>query len=434
MSVLVIDVDRVVRAWLPYLSAAILLPRRVRRKLTVTVACCAEADPRAASEWERSGLMKSNGTAEVNTPESTAVRAQRRFSVGHQVRKICRMHPERLVGVLVRTYWEWHAEGTTRLGAALAYYTLFSVAPVLIVITGVAGFFVGQAAARAEISPWLQRFLSPDGARAAELMLKQRVTPTGGIVTTIIGVVTLFLATSTFVNELRQAMNLVWKVQTPPSKAVGSFTMIRTMITDRVYGFLIAVGAGILIAGSLAIDTAIGVAGSHFHGSLPFPAPLLQLLNFVFSFLVMTAMFTLVYKTLPDAYVAWGDAWVGAVTTALLFDIGSLLLSTLLGHTRGSVYGTATSVLALLAWVYYSAQVFFFGAALTRIFATTHGGGIVPVHRALGRGLWRRVADRRSAQMLLGKRLHLTHSKSLANGAPLSERPEFSSRQQSKRR
>jgi hypothetical protein len=124
--------------------------------------------------------------------------------------------------------------------------------------------------------------------------------------------------------------------------------------------------------------------------------------HFRLSLLVMAAMFTLVYKTLPNAYVAWGDAWVGAVATALLFNVGSLLMSTLVSHTRGSVYGTAASVLGLLAWVYYSAQVFFFGAALTRIFATTHGGRIVPVHRALGRELWRRAANRRSARMLRG--------------------------------
>jgi membrane protein len=295
------------------------------------------------------------------------------------------MHPKRLVDVFLRTYWDWSTDGATRLGAAVAYYTLFSVAPVLIVITGVAGFFVGQAAARQQISPWLERFLSPEGARAAELMLRQQVTPTGGIVTTIVGFVTLFLGTSAFVNELRQALNLVWRVQTPPSEGGGIVATVRSMLSDRVYGFLIAVGAGVLILASLAINTAIAVAGSHFHGSLPLPAPLLQLLNFVVSLLVMAGVFTLVYKTLPDAYVAWGDAWVGAVATAFLVHIGSLLVSTLVGHASGSVYGTAASVLALLVWVYYSAQVFFFGAELTRIFATTHGGGIVPVHRGLSR-------------------------------------------------
>jgi membrane protein len=333
--------------------------------------------------------MEPNATAEVNTNQSPAVQAQRRFSMGHQLRSISRMHPKRLVDVLMRTYSDWSADDATRLGAAVAYYTLFSVAPVLVVITGVVGFFVGQAAAREQISPWLERFLSPEGARAAELMLQQHVTATGGIVTTIVGFVTLFLGTSAFVNELRQALNLVWRVQTPPSEGGSIVAKVRNMLVDRLYGFLVAVGAGVLIVASLAINTTIAVAGSHFQGALPLPAPLLQLLNFVVSLLVLAAVFTLVYKTLPDAYVAWGDAWVGAVATALLFDIGSLLVSTLVSQASGSVYGTAASVLALLVWVYYSAQVFLFGAELTRIFATTHGGGIVPVHRALKSDLWR---------------------------------------------
>jgi len=343
--------------------------------------------------------MEPKRTAEVNTSQSPAVRVQGRFSVGHQLRSVFRMHPKRLVDVLMRTYSDWSTDGATRLGAAVAYYTLFSVAPVLIVITGVAGFFVGQAAARQQISPWLGRFLSPDGARAAELMLQQHVTRSGGVVTTIVGFVTLFLGTSAFVNELREALNLVWRVQTPPSDAGGIFSTVRSMLSDRVYGFLIAVGAGVLILASLAINTTIAVAGSHFHRSLPLPAPILQFLNFLVSLVVLATVFTLVYKTLPDAYVAWGDAWVGAVATALLFDIGSLLVSILVGQASGSVYGSAASVLALLVWVYYSAQVFFFGAELTRIFATTHGGGIVPVHRALGRDSWRRSPGRPSAQV-----------------------------------
>ena len=334
--------------------------------------------------------MDTTDEAAHNSRKSAAVQAQRRYSVWRQFRAICRMPPKQLAAVLMRAYSDWSADGATRLGAALAYYTLFSIAPVLIVITGIAAVVVGQAAARAEIAPWLQRFLSPEGASAAELMLRQHVTPAGGVVTTIIGVTTLFLATSAFVNELRQAMNLVWRVQTPPSESTSILGTIRTMLTDRVYGFLIAIGAAALIVVSLAVNTAIAVAGSYFHDSLPLPASVLHLLNFTLSFFIMTAVFTLVYKTLPDAYVAWGDAWVGAVATALFFDIGSLLLSVLVGRASDSVYGTAASVLALLVWVYYSAQVFFFGAELTRIFATTHGGGIVPVHRSLGPRLWRR--------------------------------------------
>ena len=330
----------------------------------------------------------------VNTSDTPAVKAQQRFSIWRQVRAVCRLHPRRLADLLIRTYADWSADGATRLGAALAYYTLFSIAPVLVVITGVMGYFVGQAAARDDLSPWLERFLSAEGARAAELMLQQRVTPAGGIITTVVGLVTLFLATSAFVNELRQAMNLVWRVQLPPSATQRRFGAVRTLLTDRVYGFLLAIGAGGLVMASVVVNTAITVAGSYFQSALPLPALLLHLANFAISFVLMVAVFTLVYKTLPDAYVAWGDAVVGAIVTAFLFDVGGLLLSTFIGHAGESPYGTATSVLALLAWVYYSAQVFFFGAELTRIFATTYGGGIVPVHRSLG-GRWWQPSRRR---------------------------------------
>jgi membrane protein len=329
-----------------------------------------------------------SAAVEINTAETPAVKAQERFSIWRQCRAVCRMHPKRLASVLMRTYADWSADGATRLGAALAYYTLFSIAPVLIVITGVIGFFVGQAAAREELTPWLQRFLSAEGARAAELMLQQHVTPAGGIITTIVGLVTLFLATSAFVNELRQSINLVWRVQLPPSENQGLLGTVRAMVTDRVYAFLLTIGAAVLVMLSVMVNTTITVAGSYFNGALPLPAAALHLINFGISFLLMVSVFTLVYKTLPDAYVAWGDAAVGAIVTAFLFDVGSLLLSTFVGHSGDSPYGTAASVLALLAWVYYSAQVFFFGAELTRIFATTYGGGIVPVHRSLSRHIW----------------------------------------------
>ena len=132
---------------------------------------------------------------------------------------------------------------------------------------------------------------------------------------------------------------------------------------------------GLLILLLFIVDTAIGIAGSNFHGSLPLPASVLHLIHFVVSFLLLTAVFTLVYKSLPDAYAAWGDAGVGAIATALLFDVGSLVLSLVVAQVAASPYGTAASVLALLAWVDHSAQVFFFGAELTRIPATTTAAG-----------------------------------------------------------
>ena len=332
----------------------------------------------------------SDGRSNLNTSDTPAVKAQRHFSVWRQCRAIVSLHPRRVGALLMTAFADWSSDNATRLGAALAYYTLFSIAPVLIVIIGIAGIVIGRAAAQAELSPWLQRFLSPEGARAAELMLEQRVTQTGGVITAVVGLVTLFLATSAFVNELRQSMNLVWRVQTPPSGGGGLLSTIREMFTSRLYAFLIVVAAAVLVIVSMFANAMIAVAGTYFQSALPVPAAILHTVNFIVSFLIMSMVFTLVYKTLPDAYVAWGDAWIGAVVTAFLFEIGSLLLSLFVAQAGDSPYGTATGVLALLAWVYYSAQVFFFGAEMARIFATTMGGGIVPLHRTLTRELWRR--------------------------------------------
>jgi membrane protein len=302
------------------------------------------------------------------------------------------MRPRQIAALLMKAYTDWSTDGAARLGAALAYFTLFSVAPVLIVITGVVGVFVGRAAAQGQVGPWLQRFLSPEGAKAAELMLKQAATPAGGILTTVVGLLTLFLGTSAFVGELRHSMNIVWRVQQPPSQERGLLSSMRAVLGDRLYAFLIVIGAGLVVLASLIVNTTVTVLATYFQGWLPIPAALLQITNVTLSFGLMATMFTLVYKMVPDAHVSWGDAWVGALMTALLFILGTVALSMFVGTAGGSsVYGTAASVLALLMWVYYSTQVFFFGAEVTRIFANEYGAGIISNHRSIG-ALWRRGA------------------------------------------
>lgn len=328
--------------------------------------------------------------------DAASVQRQERYSVGRELRALCAMRPRQIGSLLSRAYEDWSSDGVGQLGAALAYFTLFSVAPILVVVTGVAGLFIGQAAARGQISPWLERLLSPEGAQAAELMLKQAATPAGGIITTLGGLLTLVLGTSALVNQVRHSLNVVWRVHNSPSQSMSILASLRAMVSDRLYAFLIVVGAGFLVLASLAVNTTVTATATYFEGRLPLPAPVLHIANFLVSFGLMTTLFTLIYKTVPDAHVAWGDAWVGAVVTAFLFNVGTMALSMLLGTAGGaSLYGTAASVLALLMWVYYSAQVFFFGAEVTRIFATTYGGGIVPHHRSLG-GFWqRRPADAR---------------------------------------
>jgi membrane protein len=316
---------------------------------------------------------------------SPDVEQQRAYGLRSQLQALRAMRPRQIAQLFSRAYADWSSDGAARLGAALAYFTLFSVAPILIVVTGVAGLFIGQAAAKGQVAPWLERLLSPQGAQATELMLQHVATPAGGVVATIGGVLTLFLGTSFLINELRHSLNVVWRVQDAPSPEVGIIGSVRAMVSDRLYGFLIVIGAGLLVLASLVVNTTVAAAATHFEGSLPLPATMLQVMNFIVSLGLTTTLFALVYKTIPDAHVAWGDAWVGALVTAFLFNAGTMMLSMFLGTAGGaSVYGTAASVLALLMWVYYSAQVFFFGAVVTRIFANEYGARIVPHHRSLG--------------------------------------------------
>lgn len=324
-------------------------------------------------------------SADADLLPDEAPAAQARFGILRQWQRLRSLDARAVGTLLLRTFEDWSADGATRLGAALAYYTLFSIAPLLILVTGIAGIVLGRETARAELTPWLQRFLSVEGAQAAELMLKQRVTTGGGWAASLTGLAMLVLTTSAFVGELRQSLNLVWRVQAPPSASTGLLAAARSMISDRAYAFAIAIGAAVLLLLSFGVNTAVAVTASHIDRVLPMPASLLHVLNFAVSFLVLSGAFTLIYKTVPDAHVAWGDAWVGSLATALLFDVGSVAISVFIGTASTSPFGTAASVLALLSFVYYSAQVFFFGAELTRNFATAHGGGIVPMHRALRR-------------------------------------------------
>jgi membrane protein len=319
---------------------------------------------------------------------SSEVDRQRAYGVTRQFRVLFTMRPRQVGSLLARAYTDWSSDSVGRLGAALAYFTLFSIAPILIVLTGVVGLFIGEAAARGQVAPWLEQLLSPEGARAAELMLKRVATPSGGIVTTAGGLLTLFLGTSALVNELRRSLNVVWRVHAPPSDHAGIVGVLRSMMSDRLYGFVVVVGAGLLVLASLVLNTAVTAGATYFAGWLPLPVGVLQIINFVVSFAWTTVMFTFVYKIIPDAYVSWGDACVGALITAFLFTLGATALSMFLGIGGGSVYGTAASVLALLMWVYYSSQVFFFGAEVTRIFANEYGARIVPQHRSLS-GFWR---------------------------------------------
>jgi membrane protein len=331
----------------------------------------------------------------VHTGNAESVSPEVKYGVVRQLRVLLRLGPRRFGDLLVQAYTEWSKDNAPRLGAALAYYALSSIAPVLIVVTGVAGIFLGQAAARGQIAPALERTVGPDGAAAVEVLLQRAASRGGGVLATVIGLVTLFLATSFLVNELRQSLNALWRVQQPPGEDTSLLATIRSMVGDRLYAFTIVIAAGLLLLLTMTVNTFVAAAGSYAESMLPMPEGLLQVVNLLVSFAMATLVFALVYKWVPDARVARGDVAVGALVTACLCSVGAFALSLFLGKTASaSLYGTVGSVLVLLMWVYYTAQVFFFGAKVTRVFAERYGAHIVAKRRSLRIPVKRRRASR----------------------------------------
>jgi membrane protein len=291
--------------------------------------------------------------------------------------------------LLLDAFNAWSADNAGHLGAALAYYALFSIAPILVVVMGIVGLVYGPSAAQGRIAPWLTQFLGSEGARAAQFMVAQASSPADGIIATVAGFFGLFLGASAVVNDLRNSLNVIWKVNACTTQTTSVLAAIRDMFSARLYAFVIVFGAGVVSVFVVLTAAVIAAAGAHFHASLPLPELALQSLSFIVAMALTTTMFTLVYKTVPDATVSWGDAVIGATVTALLFNLGGVLLSMLVGKMADSVYGAAGSLIALLLWVYYSAQLFFFGAELTRIFANRFGGRVIPRPH-----LWRNVLRR----------------------------------------
>ena len=299
------------------------------------------------------------------------------FDVARQVRRLRALQPRQMGSLLLEAFNAWSADNAGHLGAALAYYALFSIAPILVVVMGIVGLVYGPSAAQGRIAPWLTQFLGSEGARAAQFMVAQASSPADGLIATVVGIIGLFLGASAVVNDLRNSLNVIWKVNSC-TQTTSVWAAIREMCSARLYAFVIVFGAGVVSVFVVVTAALIAAAGAHFHASLPLPELVLQALSFIVAMALTTTMFTLVYKTVPDASVSLGDAVIGAMVTALLFNLGGVLLSMFVGKMAASVYGAAGSVIALLLWVYYSAQLFFFGAELTRIFANRFGGRVIP--------------------------------------------------------
>jgi membrane protein len=285
--------------------------------------------------------------------------------------------------VLLRTIWDifragiagWNRINAPRLGAALAFYTMLSIAPLLVICVSIAGLVFGAEAAEGRVAAQIQELVGPTGAQAIRSLLTQP-GKASGVVAGIVGLATLWFGASGVLVELQDSLNLVWDVKSP-------FAGLRGFVQSRFLSFAMILGIGFLLLVSLLVSAAIAAAGKFFGQFLPAPESLLHLASLALSFVVITVLFALLYKIVPDTRIEWRDVGVGAAVTSALFSMGKFLIGYYIGKSGvGSAYGAAASLVVFLVWIYYSAQIFLLGAEFTRVYADRRGSRSAPSQRA----------------------------------------------------
>ena len=251
------------------------------------------------------------------------------------------------------------------MGAALAFYTLFSIAPLLLIVISVAGFFFGEAAARAEIFAQISLMVGEDSATTLDLVLESLDKPAASLVGMLVGLGTLLVGATTVFVELQNAMDRIWQVPPRPD-----FNGVRDFFRVRLLSLGLVLGIGFLLLVSLVLSALMAALGKWWAPWFGEFAVVADAVNFVLTLAFITAVFAMIYKWMPRTHVAWRDVWIGALITALLFTVGKTLIGLYIGRSAvASVFGAASSLVVLLLWVYYSAQVFLLGAEFTWVFA-----------------------------------------------------------------
>jgi membrane protein len=275
------------------------------------------------------------------------------------------------------TALEWKQSNTFRMGASLAYYTTFAIAPLFVIALSISSLWFGEEAARHELFGQLQGLLGEQGGKAIESIVTAASSkPDTGSFATVLATITLILAATAVFVELQDALNTIWHVEREPGSGLKQF------VKDRLLSFALVVGMGFLLMVSLVLSAALSAMGRYVSGMVGEHA-VWAVVNYLISLGVITALFAMIYKFLPDVKIAWRDVMVGALLTALMFNLGKYLLGLYLGRSSvTSAYGAAGSLVVILMWVYYSAQILFFGAEFTRLYADTYGSHLQPVKGA----------------------------------------------------
>jgi membrane protein len=277
-----------------------------------------------------------------------------------------RVHPtwfQWWVGLCKTAVSGWLEDRAPTMGAAIAYYTVFSLAPMLIMVIAVAGLAFGREAAEGALFGELRDLVGPESAAAVQVMLSSAAGTRSGILATAFGIGTLILAATGVLGELQSALNLIWKA--PPSGGLGLWHLVRT----RLVSLSVILVIGFLLLVSLMMSTALAAFSNYLDWILPGLATILQIAHMTISFAFTTVLFAIIFKILPDKGVEWEEVWLGAAVSALLFTAGKHLISLYIGSSNiESTYGAAAALIMILVWVYYSVQILLLGAEFAKAY------------------------------------------------------------------
>ena len=268
-----------------------------------------------------------------------------------------------------QTFESWRADYAQSMGAALAYYTVFSVAPLILIVISVVGLVFGRDEARGEIMEQISGLMGADGAHAVDIMLQHLHRPTQGIVATVVGLALVLIGATTVFGELQDAFDRIWRAPARESTS-GLLDLVRV----RLLSFSMIMGIGFLLIVSLIVNAALAALGEWWAPAFGGWTTLAQHVNSVFGFGIVTVGFAMIFKVMPRVRVQWRDVWIGAFVTAVLFAVGKYLIGLYIGKTGiASGYGAAGSLVVVLVWVYYSAQIFLLGVEFTWVYAHAYG-------------------------------------------------------------
>ncbi len=274
--------------------------------------------------------------------------------------------------ILKDTFQSFSDDRTTRLAAATAYYAVFSIGPLLVLIIGVAGLVFGEEKVRTEVTQQVQSFVGGKSANVINSMMTTQQKG-GSLMATIIGGVALVLGATGVFGQLQDSLNTIWGVTTKPGQSIGA------LIRDRFFSMAMILGIGFLLLLSMALSAFVNMFSHYISSLISMPPWVAVVLNGAASFAVITLLFALIFKVLPDVKVRWRDVWAGAIGTALLFTAGKFVLGWYLGRQAdSSAYGTGSALIVLLLYVYYSSMILYLGAEFSKVYARRHGAQIEP--------------------------------------------------------